>query len=127
VTAEIPFGKVFIIEYRVPSDIRRRPPRTFHRASAHVQKARSVILFRVRLTTLKIKTKASLNRFDAESPTNKASAVAEDLSKGEGGSTTVEHGLMVALIALLCVVAVATITKTIKNKFVATSSAIGKV
>jgi pilus assembly protein Flp/PilA len=48
----------------------------------------------------------------------------KSFAKGEDGATMVEYGLMLALIAVVCIAAVTTIGTTLSGKFTAANTAI---
>jgi len=50
---------------------------------------------------------------------------AQKLLKGEQGATMVEYGLMVALIAVVCIAAVTTLGTNISTKFDSTATSVG--
>lgn len=51
-------------------------------------------------------------------------AAARNFVKGEEGATMVEYGIMVALIAVVCIVAVGTLGTSINGMFTAINTAI---
>jgi pilus assembly protein Flp/PilA len=56
---------------------------------------------------------------------SKLTAIAKSFVAGEEGATMVEYGLMVALIAAVCIAVVTTLGTNIQAKFQSVSDAIG--
>jgi pilus assembly protein Flp/PilA len=56
---------------------------------------------------------------------SKLTAIAKSFVAGEEGATMVEYGLMVALIAAVCIAVVTTLGTNIQAKFQSVSNAVG--